>query len=235
MTTKFDTNIARCNEWAIAFRCRNLAVEELKKRHTEGDAPVFIGLFLFAQWIERSTKVLLIYRLENEGRTGREINDEARSQGHAVLRPLWDAYKALCQTDYSQFQLVKLALEDDDVRGLLKLVEKTASAAELRYINGKAATGTADLPSMDESMRAVLKDAAERRLMSLANDDRCFETEQDIFIDEVTSLVTFVLAYPVRQGAYGEAAKQQLAATPVNVTLRSESLNYLTRGLKHHR
>lgn len=233
---RFSQAIAPNDEMAIANRMKELALEEFALRSTKGDAAIFVSLFLYAQWLERTTKVILTLYRRHVLTDKVDLAKANKTQYHRIIEPVDEIWRLGKERNIGPelWSRTRAVLDNTDVIAFLEFVQGIADARVGRYNNLETMAGNDEFVAYTTELRSILTTAATNRLgqerYRLDRGDFDVITEHaDRFVDCVTRVLTFALHFPVGQGVFGDVARQQVAfqfhPTPPEMEIFSYLIN----------
>ncbi len=214
----FFQAIAPNDEMAVANRMRDLALLEFEMFSTKGDAAKFICMFLYSQWLERTTKVLLTLYRRDVAPERFDLATENKKQYHSFIKPLHEIWtlgskKRIAPGFWPQ---AKSVLDNSDVRDLLNFVQAIADAKVGRYSNLETLAGNHENDGFMMGVSTILTTAATNRLgvdsarLDAGDFDVVAEHSQRFF-SYLTNVLTFILHFPIGQGVFGDKTRQLVA------------------------
>lgn len=214
----FFQAIAPNDEMAIANRMKELALEEFKLSPTKGDAAKFTSMFLYAQWLERTTKVLLTLHRKDVVGVSSKLSKANKDQYHSIVEPIHDFWKLGNKENIGPgyWNQAKAVLDNADVNAFLEFVQSIADAKVGRYNNLETMAGKDKHVAFTMELDSILTTAATNRLGSDQyrldkGDYEVVREHSDRFFESITKVLTFILHFPVGQGVFGDKARQQVA------------------------
>ncbi len=236
---RFFQGIAPNDEMAIANRMKNLALEEFKLFSTNGESSKFVSMMLYAQWIERTTKVLLTLYQRDQVSDKVDLAKANKNQYHRIVEPIQEIWNLGHSRSIGPgyWPLAKDVLENEDVQAFLTFVENGADASVGRYHNLNTLAGEHDNIAFTMGLSSILTTAATNRLGTEQyrldrGDFAVVEDHVARFLQATTDVLTFILHFPVGQGVFGDRARQEVAFQFNPIPPKFDVFEYLINNSK---